>query len=116
MADDGRRPKGLRLLAAPMLLLGGCGLPPAVVVAGYAADVGSFVATGKTTTDHGVSWAMDEDCALLRVLDEGRVCQPHVTYQYAGDGVLEPLPEGNLLPGARYLADGIARPRPGLAG
>lgn len=104
----------LAALTGGAMLLAGCVLPPAAVVASYTADVGSYVATGKTATDHGVSWAMDEDCSLLRVLDGG-VCQPYGEYREAEAGVLEPLPEDDLLPGARYLADGIANPRGGWA-
>lgn len=60
------------LVAIP---LSGCGLPPAVTVASLALDVASFSATGKTVTDHGLSFAFDRDCAVLYALDDGRICQ-----------------------------------------
>lgn len=83
----------LRLVAAMGLLAlaGGCALPPAVAIASYAIDVGSFVATGKTATDHGISLVAQEDCALMRVF-EGPICQEDPDYQLAEAGVLEPLP------------------------
>lgn len=60
------------LLTAP--LLGGCVLPPAVTVASLAADGVSYAATGKSVTDHGISAATGQDCALLRELQGGPIC------------------------------------------
>ena len=96
MASHGaqRTGSGLLRLAAALGLLalaGGCALPPAVAIASYAIDVGSFVATGKTATDHGISLVAQEDCALMRVF-EGPICQEDPDYQLADAGVLEPLP------------------------
>jgi hypothetical protein len=48
------------------LLVSGCALPVGVVIASYAADGVSYVATGKSVTDHGLSMAAGHDCALLR--------------------------------------------------
>ena len=62
------------LLLLP-LLAAGCAVPPAVTVASFAADGVSYVATGKSVTDHGISAATGHDCALLRpVLDDKPVC------------------------------------------
>ena len=62
-------PIGLSLLA------GGCGLPPALTVASFAADGVSYAATGKSVTDHGISAATGHDCALLRPVTGDRpVC------------------------------------------
>lgn len=55
------------LLAIPVLL-SGCGLPPAVVIASYVADGASYVATGKSVTDHGISEATGRDCAMWRLV------------------------------------------------
>lgn len=77
-------------LGAALLLLGGCALPPAVAIASYVIDVGSFVATGKTATDHGISAIAQEDCAIMRVF-EGQICRDDPDYQLADAGVLEPL-------------------------
>jgi hypothetical protein len=70
--------KGLSLAlisAALALSLGGCGLPGAVVVAGYAADGISYLATGKSATDHALSAAVDRDCALLRLAANEKPCR-----------------------------------------
>jgi len=99
-----------RLSGAVLLLglAGGCVLPPAVAIASYAIDVGSFVATGKTATDHAVSAVAQQDCALMRVF-EGSICIDEPDYQLASAGVLEPLPpDGQLEPPLAItpLADG----------
>lgn len=56
------------------LLLGGCGLPPAIMVASYAIEGFSLIATGKTIADHAISNAMKKDCALFRVVRGRQVC------------------------------------------
>lgn len=61
------------VLAAAAISLSGCGLPPAVTYASTAADVFSYLTTGKSVTDHGISMVLEKDCALLRVLD-GPIC------------------------------------------
>jgi len=58
----------------PMLLLGGCALPAAVVVASYSADVVSYAATGKTVTDHAYSAVARSDCSFIRVLRARPIC------------------------------------------
>src|SRR5579863_4868847 len=61
------------LLALP-ILVSGCALPPAVVIASYAADGVSYISSGKSLEDHGLSAVMDQDCALHRVLMEKPIC------------------------------------------
>lgn len=61
------------LLALPVLA-SGCALPPAVVVASYTADGISYLASGKSLEDHGLSAVTNEDCALHRVLMEEPIC------------------------------------------
>ncbi len=61
------------ILAAAAISLSGCGLPPAVTYASYSADVLSYLTTGKSVTDHGISMVLEKDCALLRVFD-GQIC------------------------------------------
>lgn len=70
----------LRCLAfAPLaLLLSGCGLPPALMIASYAIEGFSLVATGKTIADHAISNAMKQDCALFRVVEGRQVCLENV--------------------------------------
>ena len=80
----------LLALGAMLGLLGGCALPPAVAIASYVIDIGSFVATGKTATDHGISLVAQQDCAIMRIL-EGQLCRDDPDYQLAEAGVLEPL-------------------------
>ena len=58
-----------------VLLLAGCGLPPAVVIASYAVDGISYLATGKSVPDHALSAVRQQDCALHRFVTEGgNVC------------------------------------------
>ena len=61
------------VLAAAVIVLSGCGLPPLVTYMSYAADIFSYLSTSKSVTDHGISFALQKDCALLRVLD-GPIC------------------------------------------
>ena len=61
------------VLAAGVIVLSGCGLPPLVTYMSYAADIFSYLSTSKSVTDHGISFALQKDCALLRVLD-GPIC------------------------------------------
>jgi hypothetical protein len=63
------------VLAAAALGLGGCGVPAGFVVAGYVADGASYLATGKSATDHALSAAADRDCAMLRVTIHEPVCR-----------------------------------------
>ena len=61
------------VLAAAAIVLSGCGLPPVVTYASFAADILSYLTTKKSVTDHGISFVLEKDCALLRVLD-GPIC------------------------------------------
>ncbi len=54
-------------------VLSGCALPPVVSVASLALDFASYVETGKTVMDHGISFVLQMDCGLLRVFD-GPIC------------------------------------------
>ena len=56
-------------------LLGGCGLPPAVMIASYAADGVSYVVTGKSVSDHGISEVTGRDCAVWRVVKGQSICK-----------------------------------------
>ncbi len=61
------------LFAALAVSLPGCAIPPIISVASLALDFASYGSTGKTVADHGLSAALQKDCALLRGL-EGQVC------------------------------------------
>lgn len=65
----------LAILFTP-ILLAGCALPPALTVASFAADGISYLATGKSTTDHALSAIANEDCALVRAVKEKPICVP----------------------------------------
>ena len=72
-------------------------MPAAVTIASLALDTGSYMMSGKTLTDHGLSVAMDEDCAMVRVLDEdGDICREEPDYEVA-DAALTPLPDNGDL-------------------
>ncbi len=71
-------------------LLSGCTLPLAVTVTSYALDTASYLVSGKSVTDHGISLVLDRDCAMLRVL-EGKFCRDKPTFEVA-QAILAPLP------------------------
>lgn len=57
--------------------IGGCGLvPPAVSVASFVADAFSYVVSGKSVSDHGLSMVMQEDCAVLNFVQGEAICAP----------------------------------------
>lgn len=68
---------GLRGVALAALLLGlsGCGLPPALTVVSWALDGVSFASSGKTLGDHALSIATTQDCSLLRFLENEDICR-----------------------------------------
>jgi hypothetical protein len=63
-------------LAAAGLALGGCHaaalLPPAAIAA--TVEGVSLNQTGKTASDHLVSWVTGEDCSVLRATHNGKYC------------------------------------------
>ncbi len=72
-------------------LLTGCvTIPPAVTLASWALSGFSFVVTGKTVSDHAISSIAEEDCSVLRVLQNKPVCHAYavgegpVLVAYAG--------------------------------
>ena len=87
-------------------LLSGCGLPPAVVIASYAADGVSYIGTGKSVTDHGLSAATGRDCALFRVVKAKPICADEPTRR-ADPAPVEPGQHATLPPGAEP-AKGVA--------
>lgn len=50
--------------------LAGCVAPPIITYASMALDGASFLSTGKSVGDHALSAAVDEDCAVLRIVTE----------------------------------------------
>jgi cell division protein FtsN len=59
---------------AVFIPLSGCALPPALVIASYAADGMLLASSGKTSTDHLLSMAEKRDCAVWRVVKNEPVC------------------------------------------
>jgi hypothetical protein len=67
---------GRYLVLLMPILLSGCGLPLAVTIGSYAADGASYIATGKSVTDHGLTAVTGRDCALLRpILKSKPICE-----------------------------------------
>jgi hypothetical protein len=62
------------LLALPVLL-SGCALPPALIIGSYGADGLSYLSSGKSLEDHGISTVLDQDCALHRFLVDKPICK-----------------------------------------
>ena len=88
-------------LAAILLLPGCLALPPAVTLASFGIDIGSFALTGKTASDHVLSAVADGDCRLMGVL-EGEICREEQQFEAALE-VLRPLPEAGLAEAAPQL-------------
>jgi hypothetical protein len=67
----------MRLAVSLLVLAGlnGCAvLPPAVLYAAYSATGVTYITTGKGPLDHLVSEVREEDCAFLRVMQNGKIC------------------------------------------
>lgn len=84
---------GWLALALPVAL-GGCGAPVAFQVASLAADGISYMATGKSLFDHGLSAATEQDCAMLRVVTEGAPCRDEE--MALAEAEPDPAPEDTL--------------------
>lgn len=63
------------LLAAVGMVLAGCGVPPALMVASYVAQGALVASSGKTLGGHALSAVAQQDCAMWRVLRGDDVCQ-----------------------------------------
>jgi len=61
-----------------ILPITGCALPPALMVASYAADGVLLLTSGKTSTDHLLSMVEKRDCAVWRVAKNESICQDFV--------------------------------------
>ncbi len=67
-----RIPRLLPVLLFP-LFIAGCSLP--IQIAAFVADGISLFSTEKTVSDHGISMAMDKDCAVWRGLSGDEICK-----------------------------------------
>lgn len=68
--------KSLAMIGLP-ILLGGCGLPPALTAASWAIDGVSYLVSGKSVTDHAISEVAQQDCALFRVVQDREICEDY---------------------------------------
>ena len=65
------------VLACMSLILGGCLLPPAYHIASWTFTGISYLFTGKSVSDHALSVAMKQDCAIHRIVAGSNVCLLH---------------------------------------
>ena len=68
----------LALIGLFFLVNGCASLPPALTYLGYikfGADGISYFTTNKSTSDHIVSSALEQDCAFHRVLFQEEICK-----------------------------------------
>jgi hypothetical protein len=65
------------VFAVLSLVLSGCLLPPAYQIASWTVTGFSYLFTGKSMSDHALSVAMQQDCAIHRVIAGSRVCLLH---------------------------------------
>lgn len=76
--------KRIVLIGSTSLLLAGCipviPLPISIVTSGLSGL--SFLATGKSTTDHVISAAAEQDCALHRMAFGEEMCRTYAAHSY----------------------------------
>jgi hypothetical protein len=120
----------LPLLVGVALSTAGCGAPPLIVGASYAADGGLLAASNKTSTDHLISMVSKKDCAVWRVIRSRPMCteredghdpyevdyaQPQRTVAEDGVHYAAPLRSGPGVPATSWDAAAYASPPPGPA-
>ncbi|MBO6784212.1 MAG: SPOR domain-containing protein [Alphaproteobacteria bacterium] len=96
--------KSLALIGLP-ILLGGCGLPPAVSVASWALDGVSYLVSGKSVTDHAISEVAQQDCALLRIVQGRTMCE-----EFSDDGGDGPIFTASALSEAGHSGPVVTDP------
>jgi hypothetical protein len=69
------------------------------MIASYAADGVSYVATGKSVSDHGISEVTGRDCALWRVIKGRAICKDEPT-ERAEPAPVEAGQQATLPPGS----------------
>lgn len=100
------------------LFLSGCFFPAWVTYLSFAADGVSLIATGKSTTDLALSAAAEQDCAILRILEDGTLCRQQGEFLRPGSWPMTVIGvAGNSRAGAPLGPDGApaarALPEPG---
>ena len=95
-----------------VLLVSGCALPPVIAIASYAATGLSYIASGKSVSDHVLSAMADQDCAMFRVVMGEDIC--HAQGDQPEDGVViasaEDLKPWEIEPAAGSAYDGSNSP------
>ncbi|MGB0682421.1 MAG: SPOR domain-containing protein [Magnetovibrionaceae bacterium] len=72
------------------LSLSACGtIPTPISVATYAVDGISYIVSGKSLTDHGISYVMGQDCALLRPFWGDPICKDQEGEEDSGTAVVD---------------------------
>ena len=69
--------KNILIIITIPFLISGCAFWPFTLFPSWgwlAADAGSLVTTGKSTTDHAISLVADRDCSLFRIIKGERIC------------------------------------------
>jgi len=75
------RCKGL-ITVAMGVFLSGCGIMPMwTSVVQAVTDVALSVATGKSSSEHGLSTLTGKDCQFIRIIDEQNVCMSLKEYE-----------------------------------
>ncbi len=64
----------LLIIVCP-LFVGACALPLPLQLAAWTADGISYLMTSKSMSDHGLSAAVGQDCAVHRAVTEGAICR-----------------------------------------
>ena len=98
--------KNLALIGLP-LLLSACGLPPALSVASWALDGVSYLASGKSVTDHAISEVAQQDCALFRVVQGREICEANPDDTQTAEGpqiMVAAAPDGDNWQGSDDIA------------
>ncbi len=89
------------LALSGILFLGGCAMPPVVMVASYAIDGVSFIVSGKSISDHAISAALKKDCSLIRVIAGRQICVD------AKDGTSPPVVVAAIPGGDNWTGDAV---------
>ncbi len=101
---------GMAAVVSLPFVAGGCALPPAVTVASLAVDGVSYMASGRTVSDHAISYAAQEDCALYRIVQGESICRKEGTTEQGVvlAGVSAPLNVAEALPEAGSEAAAVS--------
>ncbi len=100
------------LTIVALLGLAGCATPPLVRIASFALDGISYVATGKSVSDHALSIAMQQDCVMWRLVQDGdprAVCREEEDVLVA-DAAGDPAQDAGLSESGEVRVASLSRP------